>query len=85
MSSNPPTRTGRAMRAARNMRPIVHAMLMTTAVAWSINTRVPGVETAPSKPSQSISANEGTRKSIDGTRRLSLAFDGRNPAQRPGT
>jgi len=47
----------------RNHRPVVRALLMTTAVAWSIGARLPGSEADPQAPAEwSGSADEARRQ-----------------------
>lgn len=57
----------RMPRAARNARPVIRAMLMTTAVAWSIGAAPPGAGAASAAPATVVASGESVRTSSGGS------------------
>lgn len=50
-------------RAARHARPVIRAMLMTTALAWSIGASPPSASAAPVTPPTAAASSDTTRNS----------------------
>ncbi len=49
-------------RTMRNHRPVVRALLMTTAVAWSIGVRLPETDADPQAPAEWSSSADDARR-----------------------